>query len=369
LGLAFHPDYANNGWFFVNYTDLAGDTVVARFQVTADPDIAGAASEQIILQIPQPFPNHNGGWLGFGPGDGFLYIATGDGGGSGGPLNNGQNTARLLGKMLRIDVDTASPFAIPPDNPFVGVAGALDEIWAFGLRNPWRCAFDSETGELFIADVGQDVVEEIDVQPAASPGGENYGWRCREGGNCFDPACCNNAGFTDPVHTYTHGGLPFRCSITGGEVYRGCAIEGLAGTYFFADLCSNQIWSFRFNGSVVGFQERTAELAPGGGLNISGVSSFGRDALGELYIVDLFDGEVFKIIPDPSTFVPDCNRNNRADACDLITGEGTDADGNGVLDQCEVVVPVPTLGTWGVMLLALLVVAAGTVLITRRVET
>jgi len=310
LGLAFHPDYDETGRFFINYTDNAGDTVVARYQVSADPDVASAACE-FVLTIEQPNSNHNAGWMDFGP-DGFLYIATGDGGGQWDPGNAGQTiTGELLGNILRIDVDGDDwpddpdrNYAIPQDNPFVGFEGE-DEIWAFGLRNPWRNAFDQRTGELYIADVGQATYEEVNVQPADDPGGVNYGWVCKEGPDCtdFGSCSCSDPSLIDPVHVYTHGGLPFRCSITGGEVYRGCAIPELDGTYFFADFCSDQIWSFRYvDGSVTDLRDRTSELEPGDGRSISGISSFGRDAAGELYICDL-GGEVFKIVPDGAAAV------------------------------------------------------------------
>jgi len=305
LGLAFHPDYARNGFFFVDYTDNNGDTVVARYRVSADPDIADPASATQMLWIDQPASNHNGGWIAFGP-DGYLYMATGDGGGAFDSDNNAQTiSGNLLGKLLRIDVDgddfpddAARNYAVPPDNPFVGVVGD-DEVWAYGLRNPWRCAFDRLTGELYIADVGQDTWEEIDFQAAGAGAGRNYGWRCMEAFSCTGrTGCtCDDPSLTLPIHEYIHGGAPFRCSITGGEVYRGCAIPDLHGTYFFADFCSDQIWSFQVvDGTVTEFMDRTAELAPGGGLGISDISSFGTDAAGELYICDL-SGEVFKIVP------------------------------------------------------------------------
>jgi hypothetical protein len=246
----------------------------------------------------------------FGP-DGYLYIATGDGGDRFDPDNNAQDiTDNLLGKILRIDVNgddfPADPnrnYAIPPDNPFVDAEGD-DEIWAYGLRNPWRNSFDSETGDLYIADVGQFVIEEINVQPADSAGGENYGWDCMEGSSCTAEATCtcNDDSLTGPVHVYNHNSG--RCSISGGFVYRGCAIPDLTGTYFFADYCSAQIFSLRYeNGAVSDLRERTAELAPGGGLSIDGISSFGRDSDGEIYICDIFGGEVFKIVPDGTPFV------------------------------------------------------------------
>ncbi|MDH5308171.1 MAG: PQQ-dependent sugar dehydrogenase, partial [Myxococcales bacterium] len=237
----------------------------------------------------------------------LLYIATGDGGGANddgtghtpGTGNSQDTTANLLGKILRIDVDGSDGpggrYGIPPGNPFVGQAGD-DEIWSFGLRNPWRNAFDAETGDLYIADVGQNLWEEVNLQPAASAGGENWGWRCREGAHDFNTAGCGGLALLDPIHEYSHAGPPQRCSVTGGEVYRGCAMPDLAGTYFFADYCSAQIWSFRTQGgAVVDFRDRSAELAVAG-RTINEITSFGRDARGELYVVDR-SGEVYRIAP------------------------------------------------------------------------
>ncbi len=341
LGLAFHPDYENNKFFYVNYTRSSpsndGATVIARYSAIS-PTQADSSSAVVLMTIAQPQSNHNGGWIDFGP-DGYLYIATGDGGGANdsgtghtaGTGNAQDITNNLLGKMLRIDVDgndgPGGNYGIPPSNPFVGVTGD-DEIWAYGLRNPWRNAFDSLTGDLYIADVGQGTWEEVNFQPAASAGGENWGWRCREGAHNFNfEAFCASLTLLDPIHEYSHGGSPFRCSITGGEVYRGCAIPDLHGTYFFADYCSNQIWSFIYTGAPPTVTDRTAELAPGGGLGIASPSSFGRDALGEIYICDLNGGEVFKIIPDG---VPNqCN-------CSVIEDE--DADGaNDCVDNCRTI--------------------------------
>jgi hypothetical protein len=311
LGLAFHPDYASNGFFYVDYTDATDATRVSRFSVTGgNPDLADANSELVLLSIAQPQTNHNGGWIAFGPLDAYLYIATGDGGGGGDNdaghtpgLGNSQDiTDNLLGKLLRIDVDgTNGPgglYGIPPDNPFVGISGD-DEIWSFGLRNPWRPGFDRETGDLYIADVGQSSWEEIDYQPWTSDGGESWGWRCREGAHDFNfTGSCGSVAHSEPIAEYSHGGSPFRCSVTGGEVYRGCAVPDLRGTYFYADYCSDQIWSLVVKaGAATSQQERTAELDPPGALSIDNVTSFGRDADGELYIVDR-GGEVFQIVPD-----------------------------------------------------------------------
>ena len=296
LGLAFHPNYATNGRFFVDYTDLSGNTVVSQYQASNDPDVA-ATTEMVLLQVTQPFANHNGGHLAFGP-DGYLYIALGDGGSGGDPQGNGQNINALLGKLLRIDVDGAAPYASPASNPFFGATPGRDEIWAYGLRNPWRFSFDRTTGDLYIGDVGQDRFEEVDFQPAGSAGGQNYGWNVVEGnGHCYPSGSgCDQTGMTLPILDYDH---TQGCAITGGYVYRGCAMPDLRGTYFYGDFCSAFIRSVRVVGGVgTDPQDHTAELAPGGGLTIGSLSSFGEDARGEIYICDL-DGEVFKIVPGP----------------------------------------------------------------------
>jgi glucose/arabinose dehydrogenase len=298
LSMAFDPDYANNGHIFVNYTRTGdGATIVERYTAST-PDTGNAASGVIILgPISQPQSNHNGGGIGFGP-DGKLYVGTGDGGngndvGSGHhePGGNAQWGLTLLGKMLRINKDGTTP----ADNPFTGNPNFADQIWAYGLRNPWRWSFDRDSGDLWIADVGQNAREEIDFQPAASTGGENYGWRCMEGFMCttLTGCTCNDLSLTLPIQNYTHGGG--NCSVTGGFVYRGDAIPDLAGTYFYADYCSNTIWSLRYNGvAVSGLTVRTAELDPPGALAISQVTSFGEDDLGELYICDQ-NGEIFRV--------------------------------------------------------------------------
>lgn len=354
LGMAFHPNYAANNFFYVNYTNNSGHTRVSRFTVPmGTPNAADPNSELILLTVTQPESNHNGGWIDFGPNDGYLYIGMGDGGGGGdvhGTIGNGQDINALLGKMLRIDVDgnngPGGLYGIPASNPFVGVAGA-DEIWAYGLRNPWRNAFDQLTGDLYIADVGQNAWEEIDFQPATSTGGENWGWRCREGAHNFNfQANCNGLTLLDPIHEFSHGGSPFRCSITGGEVYRGCAVPDLQGTYFFADYCSNQIWSFIYTGSPIPVAtDRTAELAPGGGLSISSISGFGRDAYGEIYICDLSGGEVFRIIPsgvpnacfcDPGADTDGDTFNDCADSCpNVVNAMQADADLDAAGDLCD----------------------------------
>ncbi len=278
LGLAFHPQYAVNGRFFVHYTDQQGDTVLAAYTVSPDANIADPASAAIVLQTLQPFPNHNGGQIRFGP-DGFLYMALGDGGSGGDPQNNAQNLNSLLGKLLRIDVDGAVPYAIPADNPFVGQLNVREEIWAYGLRNPWRFSFDRLTGDLFIGDVGQNRFEEINFQPAASTGGENYGWRLMEGSSCFNPpADCNTAG--DLVLPILEYGRATGFSVTGGFVYRGARIPELFGHYVFADFGTGTIF--------------IAESQPGGLWNVVStlstplrISAFGEDEDGEIYLAHL----------------------------------------------------------------------------------
>jgi glucose/arabinose dehydrogenase len=290
LGLAFHPRYAENGRFFVNYTDRAGDTHISEFRASGSADAADAGSERQILFVRQPFANHNGGGLAFG-GDGMLYIALGDGGSGGDPFGNGQSLATHLGKLLRIDVDRGTPYAVPSDNPFVGRPGALPEIWAYGLRNPWRFAFDRTTNDLFIGDVGQNAVEEIDATPAPRRGGENYGWNVMEGTRCFRPATgCSTAGLTLPVVEYGHAD---GCSVTGGVVYRGCRMPGYHGSYLYGDYCTGLIRSFRLEGGrAVDQRDWTSALGRG----IDSISAFGADADGEVYLVD-HDGEVYKIVP------------------------------------------------------------------------
>ena len=334
LGLTFHPSYADNGYFYVNYTNLSGALVIARFSVSpADPDSADAASEFALLTIPEPEANHNGGTVLFGPNDGYLYVGVGDGGGAGdqhGTIGNGQDSTTLLGSILRLDVDGGSPYAVPVTNPFVGRSGA-DEIWAYGLRNPWRMSFDRQTGDLYIGDVGQGSWEEIDVQSASSHGGENYGWRRMEGNHCYNPATnCDNGGLVYPITEYSHA---MGCSVTGGNVYRGCHIPDLRGAYFYADWCNGRVWSFRYaGGAVIDSVERTAELAPGGGRTIDNISSFGEDATGELYILDHADGEVYRIVPAEAV-TPDCGEVG----CCLNAGDANDDGGLSIADAVFIV--------------------------------
>jgi len=305
LSLAFHPDYESNGLFFVNYTNTAGNTEVRRFRVSANPDVADESTSTLVIAITQDFANHNGGQIAFGP-DGFLYVGMGDGGGGGDPNERAQDPGQLLGKILRLDVNATS-YAIPPTNPFVG-APPLDEIWALGTRNPWRFSFDRGSGDLYVADVGQNHFEEVNVQTASSTGGENYGWDVFEGNSCFEPTppatdCpAPPAGFTFPVLVYDHS---VGCSITGGFVYRGCRMPDLRGTYFYGDACSAWVKTFRgvSGGVAQNPGDVTADIAPGGGLSIGALTSFGEDARGELYLVDYAggsdgQGEVYRLVPE-----------------------------------------------------------------------
>jgi glucose/arabinose dehydrogenase len=285
LGIAFHPGYPSDPRFFVNYTDQAGDTHVASFRVSANPDVATASGADVLV-VHQPFANHNGGGLAFGP-DGFLYIGLGDGGSEGDPLGNGQSLSTLLGKMLRIDVDGGSPYAIPAGNPFLGTAGARGEIWSYGLRNPFRFSFDRGTGDLYIGDVGQDAREEIDFASSRS-GGQNYGWNRTEGTLCFGASSCNRDGITFPIAEYGHDA---GCAVTGGYVYRGTAIPALQGEYFFGDFCSGFVRSLHVAGGSASGQRDWPRLAPG-----DSITSFGQDAAGELYVVT-GGGMVFRIAP------------------------------------------------------------------------
>ena len=280
LGLAFHPRFAENGRFFVNYTRKPdGATVVAEFQVSQNSDHA-LRDEQTLMVIPQPYSNHNGGMVAFGP-DGYLYIATGDGGAGGDPGNRGQSPDTLLGKMLRIDVDQGDPYGIPPDNPFAKQQNGR-EIFALGFRNPWRFSFDRQTGRLWAADVGQNQWEEIDVVEA----GNNYGWRIMEGNHCFlPPRGCSTTGLTFPVAEYRNQSP--HCAVTGGYVYRGKRMDFLRGTYVFGDYCS---------GRIMGLIDGQPLVLLASGLRIS---SFGEDQAGELYVVD-HGGGIYKITPSGS---------------------------------------------------------------------
>ena len=284
LGLAFEPDYETSGRFYVYYTNNAGASTLSRFAVKAtDPNVADIGSEEVLLTVNQPFSNHNGGMLAFGP-DGMLHVALGDGGLAADPAVNGQNLASLLGKILRLDVSGATGYDIPDDNPFAGLAGVRPEIWAYGLRNPWRFSFDTATGDLYIADVGQFEIEEVDFEPAGDAGGRNYGWNLFEGHGIHSTGVrvpTDLPGFAWPVHEYTHAE---GCSVTGGYVYRGSAAPGLAGTYVFGDFCSGTIW-----GLQPGTWTRTTLASTG-----FFISSFGEDEAGGLYVVDL-NGAVYTL--------------------------------------------------------------------------
>lgn len=276
LGLAFHPRYAENGLFFVNYTDKGGDTVIARYQVTADPNSADPNSEVVLLRAKQPFSNHNGGALAFGP-DGYLYAGLGDGGLAGDPFGNAQKLDTFLGKILRLDVDSAEPYAIPPDNPFGS------EIWAYGLRNPWRISFDPATGDLYIGDVGQNQWEEIDFIAAGTPGGMNFGWKYFEGTHAFDGTSPQEAELTPPVAEYDHSQ---GCSVTGGYVYRGTMPEW-AGIYFYGDYCTETVW-----GLIRSDEGWQTQILFGAGGNIT---SFGQDETGEVYIAT-DGGQILRLV-------------------------------------------------------------------------
>lgn len=311
LGLAFHPDYATNGYFYVQYNDNDCNLVVSRFtRSLTSGDSSDAGSEFTILTIDQPdFPDHNGGTIAFGP-DGMLYIPTGDGRCCGDPFANAQNTNVLLGKLLRIDVDTGSPYAIPADNPFLGSGSVLNEIVGVGLRNPYRCSFDRLTGDLYLADVGQNLWEEVSfVDSSGLVSARNFGWPTLEGTNCYEPPSgCDATGLQLPIHEYEHLG---QCSITGGFVYRGCAITELQGRYIFGDFCTGQIWSLSHNGvSVVDLIEHTDEIGSDG-LTLTG---FGEDANGEMYICTIL-GAVIRIVPyAPPVACPDvCSCDCNAD--------------------------------------------------------
>lgn len=374
LGLALHPNFMSNGYFYVNYTRTAqagvsaGSTIVARYRATGGVGSAATAdpaSAVIVMTILQSDANHNGGWMSFGPDDN-LWIATGDGG-SGNDTNgtgtvtsvghtagmgNAQDvTNNLLGKMLRIDVDgpdnipgnaddadpvAGKPYRSPATNPFNGTNGDR-EIWAYGLRNPWRNSFDRATGDLWIADVGQNFREEVNCVDSSLTTATNFGWRCMEGRSCTGllGCTCNAPSLYLPLHEYSHD--QGRCSVTGGVVYRGCAMPSLRGSYFFADYCGGQVYTLTkgaTNQTLVAAAERTLELEPPGTDELVNIVSFGEDALGEVYICDLSGGRIYKIVE--TTFSqPDCNINRVADACDIARGTSTDLNANAIPDECE----------------------------------
>lgn len=332
LAVAFPPGFAEKQYFYVNYTRTnGGPTVVARFFVSAgDLDLADAASEERLLTVPQPFSNHNGGQLAFSPVDGHLYVALGDGGSGNDPLNAAQNKTNLLGKILRLEVEPANgaTYAVPTNNPFAGDAAYRPEIWALGLRNPWRFSFDRLTGDLYIADVGQGEWEEINVQPAASPGGENYGWRILEGFHCTGLDPCATNGMTMPAWEYDH---TLGCSVSGGEVYRGKVWSPMHGTYLYADYCSGRIWGLKNPGGAW-----TNALLLDAPFNIT---TFGSDEYGELYLSDYGGGRVLRI---DETYA-DADGDDLPDAWETYYGfstnappdPGHDADEDGLTDEEE----------------------------------
>ncbi|AZA94582.1 PQQ-dependent sugar dehydrogenase [Chryseobacterium shandongense] len=281
LGLAFHPQYATNGYFFVYYNDTSGNITVARYTRSSNPDVADATTEKIILNQPKPFSNHNGGSIHFAP-DGYLWIVTGDGGSGGDPNNNGQNKNSLLGKLLRLDINSSGPYNIPPGNPFVGVDGA-DEVWAYGLRNAWKFNFDTTSGNVMIADVGQGNIEEINRMPITQAG-LNYGWRCYEGNDPYNTSgCAAQSTMTFPVAAYDHSGG--KCSITGGYVYRGSLYPALQGKYIFADYCSTQIGILNNDDSI------TWTSAFSG----NNFSTFGINNQNELFVAAVNNGKIFRV--------------------------------------------------------------------------
>ncbi|MBU3728004.1 MAG: PQQ-dependent sugar dehydrogenase [Phycisphaerales bacterium] len=348
LGMAFHPDYVNNGYVYLYYTAAStnANTLVRMTRSASNPLTLDPASRVTMLSWADPFQNHNGGWLEFGP-DGNLYLGTGDGGSANDPDNRSQDiTEQRHGKILRVTPtigNTAPYYSIPADNPFAGAITGDDEIWAFGLRNPWRCAFDRETGALYIADVGQSAQEEISYQPPGV-GGRNYGWRCQEGTSCtgLTGCTCNSAALTPPIRTYTRSSTTGGGSITGGRVYRGCAMPDLRGTYFYCDYSSNNYWSFRYNGTTLTeFVQRNAEFRTAtGGQTVSVVVSWAEDHEGELYLI-AHGGNIYKMIPasgevvctppNPADFNND-GRVNGLDLTQLLSCWGTacgDVDGDG----------------------------------------
>jgi glucose/arabinose dehydrogenase len=368
LGLAFHPNYQKNGQFYVYYTG-SNTNVLSRYTRSAANPLVANPTQQVMMSWADPFSNHNGGWIDFGP-DGNLYIGVGDGGSGNDPNNAGQNINTKLGKIHRVTptVGGASPFyTVPASNPFVGVNGD-DTIWAYGLRNPWRCSFDRETGDLWIADVGQNAIEEINFQASNAAGGINYGWRCMEGNNCtgLSGCTCNAVSLIKPIRTYGHvSGTSGGFSITGGYVYRGCRMPELRGTYFYADYVNPNVWSFRYNSAnntQSEFTQRNTQISPSlDGFTVNQIVSFGEDLNGEMYIVDQgsgTDGQIFKIVPttgdgtcEPPCAPADLDCNGTVDAADLAqllnnwgqAGTG-DLDGNGTVDASDL---ATMLNSWG----------------------
>ena len=312
LGFAFHPNHTNNGKFYINYMDNDGNTIISEFSTNSELR-ANHKSERIILKLKQPYGNHNGGDIQFGP-DGYLYISIGDGGKAGDPLNAGQDLSSLFGKIIRIDIEQ-KPYGSPKSNPFFGQKDKREEIWAWGLRNVWRFSFDKQTGDKYLADVGQNKWEEVNFEPASSKGGLNYGWRIMEANHCYDPKeNCPTEGLIKPIIEYPndaiHPAFAFRiieelsfsetdvegCSVTGGYVYRGQRIKSMQGQYIFGDYCSGNIWTLKVvNGKAINFKNRTEEINIGGGEFTTYISSFGQDSDGEIYIID-YNGGIYKLI-------------------------------------------------------------------------
>ena len=340
LGLAFHPNYASNGFFYIYYTTTAGDIEIDRYKVSSDPNVADATSRSLVLTIPHPGQaNHNGGGMQFGP-DGMLYIGVGDGGGTGDPNNHGQDLSQLLGKMLRIDVDVPppnpAPYLIPANNPFVNTPGAHGEIWAYGLRNPWRFSFDRSTGDLIVGDVGQNAWEEVDFQPAGSTGGKDYGWRLMEGTHCYNPTTnCNAGGLTMPILEYPHGSGD--CSITGGYRYRGTTAAA-QGIYIYGDYCSGRIW-----GAMSNSGQWSSSLLLDSSLNIS---TFGQDVNGELYVANVSGGTVSRIVLSTDTDGDGCIDVRESGADHSLGGQRDTANGWDFFDvTTPALLPSNTTGT------------------------
>jgi glucose/arabinose dehydrogenase len=284
LGLAFHPEYADNGFFFTNYTDTSGTSIISQWQVSSDPDRGDPDSEQILMRVQQPYGNHNGGGVKFGP-DGYLYLSLGDGGSGGDPQNHGQTVTTLLGTLLRIDPDLRGGYTIPEDNPFLNGEGQ-PEIWAYGLRNPWRFTFDDVTGDLYIADVGQNAIEEINFTAAGTPGGLNFGWNYKEGTQPFRGEPPAGLELVDPVYEYTHSE---GCSVTGGHVVRAEHLPEWNGIYLYGDYCNGRVW-----GLLQGEQGWQSQLLFTTGVNIS---AFGKDEVGDIYLLAHATGEVLRLEP------------------------------------------------------------------------
>lgn len=342
LGLAFHPEYESNGFFFIYYTDVDGHSRLVRYTVSAgDPNVADPGSATEIMFIEQISQFHHAGDIKFGPFDGYLYLSLGDGGGASGFSCSSQDPTSLKGKVLRIDVDHGLPYTIPPDNPFVGLPAFRDEIWCYGFRNPWRISFDRVTGDLFIGDVGNGWREEINFLRSGQ-GGANFGWPIMEADICHGPAPCAGAvpecfapQLRAPIHHYTHVGFWGPCATIGGVTYQGCAIPDLRGTFFFGDHCFGKIWSFRFeNGEVSEYTYRTIELTQEGDY-LTAISTFGEDGHGEVLFAS-FNGNIYRIVAaEPPIGFADCDGNGFDDPCEISEAVVADLDGSGGLDVCQ----------------------------------